>query len=192
MIKNKIRSILKNNNVFIDNDIFDYGFTILVTYLMYLLFIIPIALILSELFEVLLFIILFIPLRRYIGGFHFNNQYYCFIVSITLALILPYIVIRIVLPLSAIITIVIFTYIITYKIGVIDHYNKVLNEKEKHLYQKKSFYIITIYLIILCTSRFFQFYYISQIITFIFIFNNISLIISNHWKKCYNKKGKKR
>ena len=42
-MKNKLYNYLKNNNVDIEKDVFDYGFALFYSYSIYILFIIPIS-----------------------------------------------------------------------------------------------------------------------------------------------------
>ena len=90
-MKNKLYNYLKNNNVDIEKDVFDYGFALFYSYSIYILFIIPISIFNDSIIEVFLFILLYIPIRKNIGGLHLKNQYHCIILSIIVTLLTPYI-----------------------------------------------------------------------------------------------------
>ena len=60
-MKNKLYNYLKNNNVDIEKDVFDYGFALFYSYSIYILFIIPISIFNDSIIEVFLFILLYIP-----------------------------------------------------------------------------------------------------------------------------------
>lgn len=178
MIKEKIRVLLVNSEVNLDEDVLDYGLNVFITYLKYLTLIIPFSILLGEFFEVLIFIILFIPLRRYIGGFHFNNLTYCFIGSVALAILLPYIAINISIPFTLVLIIVIATILLTVYIGAVDHYNKPLTTAEKSKHTKIALFIELILIAILAIAYLFDFKYLCNIITLIFFFCIVSINIS--------------
>ncbi len=90
-MKNKLYNYLINNNVDIEKDVFDYGIALFYSYSIYILFIIPISIFNNSIIEVFLFILLYIPIRKNIGGLHLKNQYHCIILSIIVTLLAPYI-----------------------------------------------------------------------------------------------------
>lgn len=73
-MRNRVYLLMKENNILIDEDIFGYGYSIFLQYFSYFLIVIPIALITNELFGMICFLLLFVPLRRYLGGFHFKRK----------------------------------------------------------------------------------------------------------------------
>ena len=164
----KIYNYLLANKIFIEKDLFEYGFFVLCTYTKYLLFIIPISLLFNIFWETIFFVIFFIPLRRFIGGFHLNNYKMCFFCSVILAIAIPYfaknIVISTCIPISLI---YLFCLILTKKYGVIEHPNKEITESEKKTYLTYSLVIETFYY---CISVF-SFFYFDPII------HNILLLI---------------
>lgn len=177
MYKEKIYSLLQSNNISIEKDIFDYGFTIFITYLKYLAIIYPIAFILKIPYEVTIFILLFIPLRRYIGGYHLNNMTACLIASSMLAIIIPLIALSFNIQIIFKFIFLIICVYITYKIGTIDHPNKQISIIEKKKYTNKSIEIELIYSFISITVCY-RFNYISNVIFLILIFCAISSIVS--------------
>lgn len=148
-MKNKIYLAFQKNGVEIDKDVYGYGFNVLINYSIFLIVTIPLSLYLNVLWEVFLFIICYIPLRRYVGGFHFNKTQICLTFSIILPILFSitanHFEITNVLTILCIYLLMIY---ITYKIGVVDHPNKVLSEKEKAIYKKKSLIIEFIYMMI--------------------------------------------
>ena len=75
-MKNKLYSYLINNNISIEKDVFEYGFEYFYSYIIYLLVIIPISVFNHFTVEIIIFIILYIPIRKNIGGFHLKNKYH--------------------------------------------------------------------------------------------------------------------
>ena len=80
-MKNKIYTYLISNNVQIDQDVFDYGFSYFKKYIFYVFITIPFIIYFKLYLNVILFLVLFIPLRKYLGGYHFNNDVICILFS---------------------------------------------------------------------------------------------------------------
>lgn len=146
-MKNRIYNIFKKSGVEIDKDVYTYGFNILLNYSIFLIVTIPLSILLNVFWEVVIFIISYIPLRRYVGGFHFDKTYLCLFFSIFLPILFSvlsnYIKIPNILFLICTYFIVIW---VTYRIGVIDHPNKRISVKEKITYKRKALNIEIIYL----------------------------------------------
>ena len=75
MIK-KILSVSQKENLFSDDekDIYEYGYALIKGALLNIIAAITIAMILKKIKVFFLFSMLFIPLRKFAGGFHFNKQ----------------------------------------------------------------------------------------------------------------------
>lgn len=179
MKKDKIYECLLMNGINMEKDVFDYGFMIFLTYMEYLLIIIPISLFMDISEYVIIFLLLFIPLRRYIGGYHMSTMKKCFVGSLILSLSIPMIAIKIEkIPfiLSCFIFIICLT--MTNRIGVLDHPNKRILAIEKKTYKKRAILIeiiyISLYLILYNT----KYNCIGNIITLLFLFFIISFILS--------------
>lgn len=183
MTKEKIYISMKNNNINLDQDVFDYGFNILITYLKYLAVIIPFSILLSIVYEVFIFIIFFIPIRRFVGGFHFDNLNYCFIGSVVSVIALTFLGIHLhIYPVIAIL-IIILTFFCTVSIGTLEHPNKKLTLNEKQKYKKNALFVETIYVIIWITSKLIGYTYLSNIIILIFLFCIGGLCILKFFKQ---------
>lgn len=149
-IENKLYSLLLKNGASIEKDVFAYGFITFLNYLAYLIFLIPIALILNLIKGVLSFLIFFIPLRRYIGGYHFNSKILCFIFSIIFTLSIPLLAITLgKIDYGIMVCTLILAIIITYYVKAVDHPNKRINAHEKYLYTKRAILIELIYSMII-------------------------------------------
>ena len=149
-MKEKLYYLFKENNIEIDKDIFEYGCKILKTYLIYFSFLIPIAYLLDVVFESIIFIFFYTPLKRYIGGFHFNTPKLCTLFSIFTTLIIAFasknVAFENILPIYII---TLFLFFVSFKIGTMDHPNKRLSTKEKKVYTKNALIIELIYLILI-------------------------------------------
>lgn len=71
------RNIINND----DKDIYTYGLKVATLYFLSIITALLISSIISNLYLCLITIILFVPIRRFLGGFHFRNPYMCFICS---------------------------------------------------------------------------------------------------------------
>ena len=91
--------------------------------------------------ETIFFILFYIPIRRYIGGFHFSKKYLCTIFSILVSILIPILAnnftVSSIIPVYIIILI---TVVVTCLIGTVDHPNKRLSKSEKQIYKKKYYF----------------------------------------------------
>lgn len=140
---------MQNNNINIEYDVFCYGFSVLLNYLVFLAILVPLSIFLNIFFEAIFFIIAYIPIRRYIGGFHFSKNSLCTFFSVFFSVLIPslskYCEIR---NIMIVYISIIFVFIISRFIGTVDHPNKRLTIKEKKIYTRKSIIIEIIYIII--------------------------------------------
>lgn len=152
--------------------IIHYGWSIFVHYLFYLIITLSIAVYYHCVFQTIIFLFLYIPLRKYIGGFHFSNNVVCILISTTVSII-PVLLSR---YYNINIWIIILTSIIliieTILIAPIDHPNKQLNDKQLKLYKKTSLFIEIIYIGVIGLAKIYTF---STILNFIFFVNIISI-----------------
>lgn len=178
MNREKLYTFLINNDIKIEEDLYNYGIYVLTTYLKYLIFLFPIALLMGTFIETTIFVLLFIPLRRYIGGFHMNNMKSCFYASVLIGIIIPYCSSHL-FVFSMIHTLLIFVscFWMTKKFGVIDHPKKVISNKEKIIYLEKSLKIEVIYFAISIISNLMSYYFINNLVCYIYIFFILGMII---------------
>ncbi len=143
MILNKIEyylnKLVNEYHINIEYDIFHYGLTVFFNYLIFLLFVIPIALFLNILIETIFFILFYIPIRRYIGGFHFSKKFLCTIFSILVSILIPILAINFTVNnIILVYIIMLVTIVVTWLIGTIDHPNKRLSKREKQIFKKNQ------------------------------------------------------
>lgn len=177
--KYKIYNYIKANKISLDEDVFIYGFQILVDYLVFILIIMIVSIYLNIVKEVIVFILAFIPLRRYLGGFHFSKNYLCKLFSILFTVLFSLISkSEIVKSFFIICIIFIISIIVTYTIGVRDHKNKRLADYEKNIYRKKSLCTELLYFILCCFLFVFSIFDYLNIIIMSLIFS-IGCIVSS-------------
>ena len=174
----KMYELLLKNDVVIEEDLFNYGFYVLTTYMKYLMVLIPVSLTIKTFLETLIFIILFIPLRRYIGGLHMKNKESCFFASVIFGILIPYLsTYTYNFPIISTFVIFLICILMTKKYGVIDHPNKKISIKEKNIYLNKSLQIEFIYFLFCISSFFFSIFFINNIISYIFLFFIFGMLI---------------
>lgn len=178
MLKDKIYRFILNQNINMDYDVFAYGYYVVMTYCLYLSVIIPISIIHHTFFETVLFIMVFVSLRQYLGGIHFNSSFVCFIVSIIVAIIIPLISSKIGnVTIYVRLLIIVISFLCVNLVGPVDNINKRLSIKEKNYFLIKANKILSIYLIYeIFLYSIFLIEYGNTILFTIFVMN-ISLIL---------------
>lgn len=149
-MKKNIYTFLQRNNVYLDEDIYSYGFDITKKYLLFLIIVIPINIMNNRILEFSIFLFTFISLRQYLGGLHFKNDNICFLFSIIITIFIPLYANNI--PKISIVKrtfMVIVTFLLVYFIGVVDNENKKLDDIEKKYLQKRAFILLLIFSILI-------------------------------------------
>lgn len=146
----KTKNILKEEG-YLDNEdaeIILYGIEQLKTMLGGILFVLAISVMLGILHQGLLFLILFIPLRMYSGGYHASSQFKCTIIS-SIIIICGLIYIRyfaLNTPLNNIIQL--FNYFVVLILSPVENDIRKLSSNEKTEFKKKSFVIASLIFIV--------------------------------------------
>lgn len=65
-------------------ELYEYGFSIGLTVLLNLISTVIIGVIMGKVFESILFLVLYIPLRSYAGGYHASTPWRCYLISIVI------------------------------------------------------------------------------------------------------------
>lgn len=176
--KNKIYNYLINNNITIEKDVFNYGFDFFYSYFIYLLFIIPISIFNSTFLSVILFVMLYIPIRKNLGGFHLKNKYYCIILSIFVTILAPYISNYIPVNYNSALFIIALNLILYTVFIPMDCKEKLLSNKEKKFYKFLSLILHLIYsfaLILMCSKNM---QFLFQIIYYVELVSTLSICLS--------------
>ena len=137
-----------------DKELYAYGFNMLLTVSLNIISTIIIGLLFGMVFESIAFLVAYIPLRSYAGGYHARTPLRCYIISLLL-------IVLILLTLNLIGESVLALFILS-GIGTIicvtmspvEDANKPLDGIEKQVYRKKAMIILAIEIIILIISIF--------------------------------------
>ena len=165
-------NLLEKNSIHLNKDIFHYGLFIMKSYIIVFGFASFITLFLHCFFEMFIFSICFVYIRRYSGGFHFENTNLCTLVSIIFISIMAFLLSQIqTIPIFIPISSIFISVLILIIYGPIENKNKKLFDNEKKVYKKKILFILLIMSIILFITLSFKINLLYKGIT-------LSLIIS--------------
>lgn len=159
-----------NNEIFIEEDDFSYGISILFRYIAFLLITIPILLYFNLFKQSLSFIVFYFYLRHYTGGIHLSNAIMCTFFSVVIVVVYPllgHIIVRLKLYYVFMFFFVNICFIYFHK--TIDHKNKPLTKKEIKCFTKKAIFTEVIY---------FFFYIIFAYLKYAILANGIILAMS--------------
>ena len=158
LTKRLINNLINNNIIKKeDEEIYSYGFKQMIFIFLNLITIIFIGVLLNKLFESILFMTMYIPIRVYAGGYHSRTKLRCYIFSILMLISVLYILKLGLLKsyLLIVILAIISSSIILYLAPVEDE-NKPLDEIEIKVYTKRTMRNLIIILIALCITLIFN------------------------------------
>lgn len=138
---------IKNDDV----KVYRYGYTLFIEVLLNLILLLSISALLGKIKESILFLIVFIPLRSFCGGYHAKKTWQCIILS-NLAILSVLTSIELLLLyhislLAYIITDIVLAMTIIF-LSPVENSNNTLNELERKRFQKYAFIIILIEILI--------------------------------------------
>ena len=171
----KIYGLLINNGIKIDEDLFYYGWSILIHYSVYFILTLILSVCLNCFKLTIIFLLLYILLRRYIGGFHFSNNVVCILFSTIISVVFPYLSLNLTVNFKVIIFLELFLLLETILIAPVDHINKRLTITQIQIYKKKSILIEFIYICFTIMSHILFMNEIINILFFVILVNMISL-----------------
>jgi accessory gene regulator B len=140
------------NIIDVDNiEIYQYGFEQIISTIYTIITILAIALLTNSFISSALFLVVFVALRRFTGGYHANSYLTCYLgfVSIYISFILilrsnileKYMLISFILLIVSVLIIAVFS--------PVEHENKPINNKKKIKYKKLSLLTLIIELLVL-------------------------------------------
>lgn len=137
-----------------DKELYVYGFNMLLTVSLNIISTIIIGLLFGMVFESIAFLVAYIPLRSYAGGYHARTPLRCYIISLLL-IVLILLTLRLIRE-SVLALFVLSTIgtIICVTMSPVEDVNKPLDEAEIKVYRKKAMIILAAEIIILIISIF--------------------------------------
>lgn len=177
-MKNKIYNYLVNNNIYLEKDVFEYGFEYFLSYLVYLLIVIPISILTDSFIEIVLFIILYIPIRKNIGGLHLKKRYHCLMLSIIITLVVPILTNYIFLNIYLLLIPIILNTFLYIMFVPVDCKEKKLSQVEIKYYKIKSLILHLIYFTLYTFTFLYNIDFVFQVLCIIEIISSFSIITS--------------
>lgn len=137
-----------------DKELYVYGFNMLLTVSLNIISTIIIGLLFGMVFESIAFLVAYIPLRSYAGGYHARTPMRCYIISLLLIVL---ILLTLKLIGESVLALFILSgigTIICVTMSPVEDVNKPLDEAEIKVYRKKAMIILAAEIIILIISIF--------------------------------------
>ncbi len=188
-LSNKLVSIFIKNNIIDEKDkeIYIYGLNQGIIMIFNIITVIIIGIILNMLFLSLLFIITYIPIRVYAGGFHCRTQTKCYIFSVIMQIcVLLLCKVHFLNETISILTISITGSIIGFLLSPVEDINKRLDDLEVKVYKKKArTNIIIIQFLTLLTLKYSEY---SLIMALAICCSGLMLILGKIYNIIYTKK----
>ena len=188
-ISDKLVSIFIKNNIIDEKDkeIYIYGLNQGIIMIFNIITVIIIGIILNMLFLSLLFIITYIPIRVYAGGFHCRTQTKCYIFSVIMQIcVLLLCKVHFLNEPIFILTISITGSIIGFLLSPVEDINKKLDDLEVKVYKKKArTNIIIIQFLTLLTLKYSEY---SLIMALAIGCSGLMLILGKIYNVIYTKK----
>lgn len=149
--------LLKQSNIKYDEqDLYQYGFFILLSQILYLIIACIIGVLLGTFFESIIFYIAFQFIRRYAGGYHASTEMRCEILS-SLSILACVVVIRLSKTYDFQIALLVISAVSAVCIAVLcplDTPEKPLSEKEFKYFRKISWLILSVISLVVAISYF--------------------------------------
>lgn len=182
-MKNKIWLLFNQYDIYLEKDVFDYGWYIFCQYFFCLLVLIPLTILTESFFLFLFFILCFAPLRRYLGGFHFNKKFLCIFFSILFSILIILLSKYVIFNNTISILLFIFSTIFCITIGPVEHKNKQITDIEKEINKKKSIFFLMFLSLIFIILNHLHIEQYANICFLTLIFFTVNLILTKYKKK---------
>lgn len=143
-IIDKLYQYMRKSNINVDYDVFSYGLNVLSKYLLVLIIVLGFTFVNETYVETLTFLLAFLSLRKYCGGFHFSSNLFCLILSIIASVLIPYLAVTVKIG-HLIKYILLLAYLIIFIIiGPQDCSNKRISPAEKKYFKKMGLFVFLI------------------------------------------------
>ena len=176
MMKTEIETLLKQHDI--DRKLLCYGFLVFKQYAIYLAFVLPFVIISDMTVQFMFFLFIFVPIRRYLGGYHFDKMYLCTLFSIIFTLLILYVSVKIKTDSILICNIICLSCIcILVSIGPVDHKNKRITEKDFAHYRRKIILTLVSEYMLYNLLFFIKLYTFCNLILLIFLFCVLNILL---------------
>ncbi len=148
-MKEKLWNLFQSQNIGLEKDVFNYGYDILMQYVSIGVVLLFVGVIFHCIDSLILVILLYLPFRKYIGGFHFENKTLCCLFSILFATYVSVLSQSVVLPFWIGFVLVFMLSFWNETFGCIDHPNKRISSSEKEFFREKMRKVLFLYFYLL-------------------------------------------
>ncbi|MEG0408136.1 MAG: accessory gene regulator B family protein [Bacilli bacterium] len=162
-ISELITDFILSENTEYDQSVYSFGIYIFLYKLIFFIIVMLIGILQNEIVLSFIFFTTFMLLRKYTGGFHFENEYTCFIISIILAFY-SLVLTKNNMHLPLIFLIVVD--ILTIAGAPIENRNKPLDLSERKAYKKQTIYTL------ICINGFLSLAYLLNLMKISYILQN--------------------
>lgn len=123
-----------------DKEIYEYGISMIFTYSINLITVLIIGIIMGQLWECLLFQLVFIPLRSYAGGYHASSEARCYFLSAGLIVLALTVLRYIPLWINTVISLccLLAAGIVILILAPVENKNKPLDSEETRVYGRRA------------------------------------------------------
>lgn len=181
-----INNQLKENAILKEDvNIYRYGYVLVFEVLINIIITAIIAFISGSWIQITLFLVIYVPLRSFCGGWHSDKLWKCTIYSniiIVLMLVSGEYMMKVVTDIVLFVLFIICSLFI-FCISPVDTKSKPILEDEREIYKKKINLIILIHLGLFITMMLINIYKIMYVITFSYITQVVMLIIEKLSRK---------
>lgn len=174
----KIASRLLKNKVILkeDKEIYVYGFKSGFTLLLNLLTAFIVGFVFGMILQSIVFMISYIPLRSYAGGFHASTPWRCYGISLfIIAAVLSWLKFVPFLSIGCIVAIIIGS-VLCFVLAPVEDKNKPLDEKEQRVFKKRA-YLILIIEICISAAIYFVWKTVFEVISLAIFVEGIMLVL---------------
>jgi len=143
-----------------DRNIYAYGAELAISYLLNLLTIVVVSIFMNMLIECIAFLVIFVPLKGYTGGYHASNYKICFVISCLAVTVILFVTKYIAVQADRNTLFLIMTIIgvLICILGPIEDKNKPLTKNENtHFRHKIQFVLVIEYILAVIMSSFGQY-----------------------------------
>ena len=174
----KIASRLLKNKVILkeDKEIYVYGFKSGFTLFLNLLTAFIVGFVFGMILQSIVFMISYIPLRSYAGGFHASTPWRCYGISLfIIAAVLSWLKFVPFLSIGCIVAIIIGS-VLCFVLAPVEDKNKPLDEKEQRVFKKRA-YLILIIEICISAAMYFVWKTVFEVISLAIFVEGIMLVL---------------
>lgn len=175
-----VNNLLENNAISQEEiSIYKYGYTLLCEVILNIIIAIIIGSLSGKLFSLTLFLIIYIPLRSFCGGWHADKIWKCTIYSNLILVMMVLIDGRYSSNFKTIMEVLFFAVCLfmIFLLAPIDTKTKPISQKERIVYKKKIGIIMVIHICLLAIMLFLGYKNITYIFVFAYIIQFVMLVL---------------